>query len=157
MTCAKLWPDLIIRIKIRTKRIFTRFQLWAYKPFVKQATGNISYIKPSCILKNHFVHAPSQWETTLHCNIISHWLGEHTKRPLHTSCDHRNPGSFHWYFFLFSFLLKIQIWYKILNSLIELVISLLHIFTHVHFQWSLHLKLHNQNEIMIKMNYKEKC
>ena len=25
------------------------------------------------------IHAPSQWETTLHCNIISHWLGAYKK------------------------------------------------------------------------------
>ena len=29
--------------------------------------------------RNNFVNAPSQWETTLHCNIISHWLGAYTK------------------------------------------------------------------------------
>ena len=23
----------------------------------------------------HFFHAPSQWETKLHCNVVSHWLG----------------------------------------------------------------------------------
>ena len=27
----------------------------------------------------HFVYAPSQWETTLHCNVVSHWLGAYTK------------------------------------------------------------------------------
>ena len=25
------------------------------------------------------VHAPSQWETTLHCNVVSHWLCTYTK------------------------------------------------------------------------------
>ena len=29
--------------------------------------------------RDHFVHAPSQWETVLHCNIISPWLGKYTK------------------------------------------------------------------------------
>ena len=28
--------------------------------------------------REHFVYAPSQWQT-LHCNIISHWLGTCTK------------------------------------------------------------------------------
>ena len=28
---------------------------------------------------NHFVYAPSQWETTLHCNVVSHWLDAYTK------------------------------------------------------------------------------
>ena len=26
------------------------------------------------------MNAPSQWETTLHCNVASHWLGASTKR-----------------------------------------------------------------------------
>ena len=29
--------------------------------------------------RDHFVNAPSQWGTTLHCNIISHCLGAYTK------------------------------------------------------------------------------
>ena len=28
---------------------------------------------------DHFVHAPSQWETTLHGNAVSHWLDAYTK------------------------------------------------------------------------------
>ena len=39
MTCAKLWPDGIIGIQMRTKRIFTRFQLYAQKQFVKWVLG----------------------------------------------------------------------------------------------------------------------
>ena len=31
------------------------------------------------IYKGHFVYAPSQWETTLYCNVVSHWLGAYTK------------------------------------------------------------------------------
>ena len=30
----------------------------------------------------HFVNAPHQWETTLNCNIVSHWLGAYTKWPV---------------------------------------------------------------------------
>ena len=29
--------------------------------------------------RDHFVHAPSQWEPTLQCNVGSHWLGTYTK------------------------------------------------------------------------------
>ena len=29
--------------------------------------------------RDRFVFAPSQWETTLHCNVVSHWLGAYTK------------------------------------------------------------------------------
>ena len=31
------------------------------------------------IHRDHFVYVPSQWEMTLQCNIISHWLGAYTK------------------------------------------------------------------------------
>ena len=30
-------------------------------------------------IKDHFVHVPNRWETTLHCSIVSHWLGTYTK------------------------------------------------------------------------------
>ena len=30
---------------------------------------------------DHFVYAPSQWETTLYCNVGSHCLGAYTKKP----------------------------------------------------------------------------
>ena len=33
----------------------------------------------STVGRIHSVHAPSQWETTLHCNVVSHWLGSYTK------------------------------------------------------------------------------
>ena len=29
--------------------------------------------------RDHFVYAPSQWEMTLQCNVVSHWLGAYTK------------------------------------------------------------------------------
>ena len=29
--------------------------------------------------RDHLVYAPSQWETTLHCDIVSHWLATYTK------------------------------------------------------------------------------
>ena len=40
-------------------------------------------------LWDHFVYAPSQWETALHWNIVSHWLGAYTKwSPNHTINRH---------------------------------------------------------------------
>ena len=36
-----------------------------------------------CTLRDHFVYAPSQWEATLHCNVVSHWLGTYTKWSLY--------------------------------------------------------------------------
>ena len=29
--------------------------------------------------RGHFVYAPTQWEVTLQCNIVSHWLGAYTE------------------------------------------------------------------------------
>ena len=31
------------------------------------------------VSRDHFVYAPSQWETTLQCNFVCHWLGAYTK------------------------------------------------------------------------------
>ena len=32
------------------------------------------------------MHAPCQWETTLHCNVVSHWLGAYTTWSLVVLC-----------------------------------------------------------------------
>ena len=44
----------------------------------------------------HSVHAPTQWKTTLHCNVVSHWLGTYTKWPLRMqySYQRRDPYNF---------------------------------------------------------------
>ena len=34
--------------------------------------------------RDHFVHVPSQWETTLHWNVFTHWLGACTDGSLHS-------------------------------------------------------------------------
>ena len=38
VACANLLPDWIIRIKMRAKGIFTRFQLWAHKYYMQWVT-----------------------------------------------------------------------------------------------------------------------
>ena len=54
------------------------------KPSVWYDTVLIRY---DCnISKDHFVNAPSQWEVTLHCNVVSLWLGAFTKWSLYL-CD----------------------------------------------------------------------
>ena len=40
----------------------------------------MKYIQP--YTRDHFVYAPSPWETTLQCNVVSHWLGASTERSL---------------------------------------------------------------------------
>ena len=39
------------------------------------------------------MYAPSQWETTLQCNVVSHWLGAYTKWSLGLG-EERIAGSF---------------------------------------------------------------
>ena len=34
--------------------------------------------------RDQSVYVPSQWEMTLHCNVVSHWLGAYTKLSLRT-------------------------------------------------------------------------
>ena len=41
------------------------------------AGGRQSSALPMC--RDDFVYGPSQWETTLHCNVVSHWVGPKTK------------------------------------------------------------------------------
>ena len=45
VTCAKLWPDWIIRIKINAKRVFTRFQPWAHKSLVRRVPSTHAVMK----------------------------------------------------------------------------------------------------------------
>ena len=33
----------------------------------------------SILCRDYFVYVPCQWETTLHCNVVSHWLGSYIK------------------------------------------------------------------------------
>ena len=33
------------------------------------------------ICRDHFLYAPNQWETTLHCNVVSYWLDAYTTWP----------------------------------------------------------------------------
>ena len=46
-------------------------------------------VAPACrwLIQDNFVCAPSHWETTLHCNVVSHWPGAYTKRSLLLTID----------------------------------------------------------------------
>ena len=70
------------------------------KPSIWRITPDRKPLNGSCVtkyipthptrLRDHFVNAPCQSETTLHCNAVSHWLGAFTKwslqpRLLHSS------------------------------------------------------------------------
>ena len=48
------------------------------------------------IYRDHSVHVPTQWETTLHCSVVSHWLGAYTESCLNlysTSGPQRLPAN----------------------------------------------------------------
>ena len=42
--------------------------------------------------RDHFLNAPSQWEKTLQCNVVTHWLGSYTKWSLGLCIDHNSPS-----------------------------------------------------------------
>ena len=46
----------------------------------------VKYRADSC--RDHLVYAPSQWVATLHCNVVSHWLGAYTRWSLQRSTLH---------------------------------------------------------------------
>ena len=63
------------------------FKLYSFIFTVGFALG-LNFLRPSLNTvqshhqhwsRDHFVYAPSQRETTLHCNVVSHWLGTYTK------------------------------------------------------------------------------
>ena len=57
------------------------------------------------IYRDHFVCAPSQWETTLQYNVVSHWLGAYTKWSLQITfcCIDVTHSVFIFIFFSFVF------------------------------------------------------
>ena len=58
---------------------------WVSIVSILEKVGRI-ITRPHCM--DHFAHAPSQWETTLRCNIGSHWLGAYTEWSLHYRPTH---------------------------------------------------------------------
>ena len=38
----------------------------------------IGWVRTQQVIMYRFVYASSQWDTTLHCNVVSHWLGAYT-------------------------------------------------------------------------------
>ena len=46
-------------------------------------------------IRDHSVHAPIQWEATLHCNVVSHWLGACTDWSLWHGNDFRIAEPFY--------------------------------------------------------------
>ena len=49
-----------------------------FHPF-RSPSYDLQGVLPYNVYRDTSVHAPSQWETTLYCNVVSHWLGAYTK------------------------------------------------------------------------------
>ena len=47
--------------------------------FHKLHPGDISFLHKLNIMQESFMDAPSHWEMTLQCNVVSHWLGARKK------------------------------------------------------------------------------
>ena len=58
-------------------------------------TVGMDFCRTCNVHRDHFVYAPSQWETTLHCNVVSHWLGAYTTPSQWVTTLHCNVVS-HW-------------------------------------------------------------
>ena len=68
VSCANFCSDQFIRIWARTKKTH-RIWIMMEKLSVKWAPGHENYRADSRL-------SPSQWETSLQSNAVSHWLGE---------------------------------------------------------------------------------
>ena len=89
MSCLALWPRFRgpSDVNILTNRSDTsvghtvEYRLcWSHGHMMATSISQHIY-------RDHFVHAPSQWEATLHCNVGSLWLGACTKSSL-LICSH---------------------------------------------------------------------
>ena len=83
------------------------FLTWKLLYFDPNFTGPIKKLSPSIMLSKsimwikekqtdrytwgHFVYASSQWEVTLQCNVVTHWLGTFTKWSLSAGNPAENP------------------------------------------------------------------
>ena len=68
---------LTVSYSARVGYTYTHHQAWVGLHLQR----NNSRVNPGLcgpISRDHFVHAPSQWETTSYCNV-THWLGGYTK------------------------------------------------------------------------------
>ena len=59
--------------------LFFSIVVWSHSDIV-------NFLQDTPNKQGSFVYAPSKWEMTLHCDIISHWLGAYTKWSLQQIC-----------------------------------------------------------------------
>ena len=76
------------RLHARQYKSYEAYCALAYDICLKMIYSALCYIIDT---RDNFVYAPDQWENTLHCNVVSHWLVAYTKwfqycvRYFHTS------------------------------------------------------------------------
>ena len=82
----------------------------------------------------HSVYASSQWETMLHCNIISLWLGAYTKWPLHKMLYPKNLQSFEGMRSVFT---VFQLFWNLacISAVLHLPYGMLNFVAHYHTWW----------------------
>ena len=69
---------------LRRRKVCTLFHL-EWREFTNKYIHDVHYQAP----KGHSGCGLSQWETTLHCNVISHWLSPYPEWSPQSIC---NPG-----------------------------------------------------------------
>ena len=55
-------------------------------------TNYISDLYAHALSRDRFAHVPSQWETTLYCNVVSHWLAHIQNNPCLSEKFHHYIG-----------------------------------------------------------------
>ena len=70
------WADNHWILQALQKNLYV---LTRYNTNHKDVLVNQHQISFMYILRESFVYAPSQWEMTLQCNVVSHWLGAYTE------------------------------------------------------------------------------
>ena len=63
------WP---VMQRARTSAVTVMTRLQAYSDW---SYGKVKRKHPGC-RRDHFLYAPSEWEKSLQCNTVSHWLNE---------------------------------------------------------------------------------
>ena len=59
--------------------ILIRFNFTMKPPLASSYTNIVVFKCEETVFRDHFLYDPSQWETMLQCNIISHWLSACTE------------------------------------------------------------------------------
>ena len=82
--CVFRMRDVIAQFAEMTENCFQGGRLGQIGPAHISDVGQCTRFQTVSILtcltcRDHFECAPNQWEMMLHCNVVAHWLGAHTK------------------------------------------------------------------------------